>query len=142
MRDESHTIRATATFELITPDAAPVAVAVELTYSSRDPYAVQASFRTGHDSTVDWVFARELLADGLVDSAGAGDVRVQPMSEDPNTIELELTSPSGHALFTTSADTLADFLQRTYSAVPPAAEYSWLDFDAALADLLDTTAQD
>ncbi|MFP5072764.1 SsgA family sporulation/cell division regulator [Pseudonocardia nantongensis] len=142
MRDESTTIRSTATFDLITPDAAPVSVSVELTYSSRDPYAVQASFKTGHDTTVDWVFARDLLADGLVDSAGTGDVRVQPMSEDPGTIELELTSPSGHALFTTSAKTLSDFLQATYEAVPPANEYSWLDFDAALADLLDTTAQD
>lgn len=142
MRDESQTIRSTATFDLITPDAAPVSVAVELTYTSRDPFAVQASFKTGQDTTVDWVFARDLLADGLVDSAGTGDVRVQPMSEDPGTIELELTSPSGHALFTTAAATLSDFLQATYDAVPPAAEYSWLDFDAALADLLDTTARD
>lgn len=142
MRDDSQTVRATATFELITPDAAPVPVKVELTYTSRDPYAVQASFKTGHDTAVDWVFARDLLADGLVDSAGTGDVRVQPMGDDPSVIELELTSPSGHALFTTPAATLSDFLQQTYVAVPPAAEYSWLDFDAALADLLDTTARD
>jgi hypothetical protein len=142
MRDESTTIRATAMFELIAPDAPVVPVKVELSYTSRDPYAVQASFRTGHDTTVDWVFARDLLADGLVDSAGTGDVRVQPMSDDPTRIELELTSPSGHALFTTSAQTLSDFLQATYDAVPAASEYSWLDFDAALADLLDTTAQD
>ena len=79
MRDEHKTICSPAAFELIAPDAAPVPVKVELSYSSRDPYAVQASFRTGHDSTVDWVFARDLLADGLVDSAGTGDVRVQPM---------------------------------------------------------------
>jgi Streptomyces sporulation and cell division protein, SsgA len=142
MRDQSKTIRSTATFELIAPDTAPVPVKVELSYSSRDPYAVQASFRTGHDSTVDWVFARDLLADGLVDSAGTGDVRVQPMSSDPTRIELELTSPSGHALFSTSAQSLSDFLDRTYEAVPPTSEYSWLDFDAALSDLLDTTARD
>lgn len=142
MRDESKTIRATAMFELIAPDAPVVPVKVELSYTSRDPYAVQASFRTGHDSTVDWVFARDLLADGLIDSAGTGDVRVQPMGDDPSRIELELTSPSGHALFTTSAQTLSEFLQATYDAVPAASEYSWLDFDAALADLLDTTARD
>ena len=142
MRDESKTIRATAMFELIAPDAPVVPVKVELSYTSRDPYAVQASFKTGHHTTVDWVFARDLLGDGLVDSAGTGDVRVQPMSDDPTRIELELTSPSGHALFTTSAATLSEFLQATYDAVPAAAEYSWLDFDAALADLLDTTARD
>ncbi|MEQ3550224.1 SsgA family sporulation/cell division regulator [Pseudonocardia nematodicida] len=142
MRDESQTIRATAMFELIAPDAPVVPVKVELCYSSRDPYAVQASFRTGHDTTVDWVFARDLLADGLVDSAGTGDVRVQPMGDDPSKIELELTSPSGHALFTTPKHALEAFLQSTYDAVPATSEYSWLDFDAALSDLLDTTARD
>ena len=142
MRDESKTIRTTAMFELSAPDAPAVPVKVELSYTSRDPYAVQASFRTGHETTVDWVFARDLLADGLIDSAGSGDVRVQPASEDPSRIELELTSPSGHALFTTSAATLSEFLDRTFAAVPPTSEYSWLDFDAALSDLLDTTARD
>lgn len=142
MRDESKTIRSTAMFELIAQDAPVVPVKVELSYTSRDPYAVQASFRTGHDTTVDWVFARDLLADGLVDSAGNGDVRVQPMPEDPSRIELELTSPSGHALFTTTASSLSDFLDRTFEVVPAASEYSWLDFDAALSDLLDTTARD
>ena len=136
MRDQSKTIRSTATFELIAQDAAPVPVKVELSYSSRDPYAVQASFRTGHDSTVDWVFARDLLADGLMASSGTGDVRVQPMPTDPSRVELELNSPSGHALFTTFAQSLSDFLDRTYEAVPPTSEYSWLDFDLALSELL------
>ncbi len=70
-------------------------------------------------------------------SAGTGDVRVQPMPTDPSRVELELTSPSGHALFTTCAQALGEFLQRTYEAVPPTTEYSWLDFDLALSDLLD-----
>lgn len=138
MREEHTVICASAVFELITPDAPPVPVNVELTYSSRDPYAVQASFRTGPDSSVDWVFARDLLADGLMSSAGAGDVKVQPLPSDPSKIELELSSPSGHALFTTCARTLGAFLDRTYQLVPPSTEYSWLDFDAAIAELLDS----
>jgi hypothetical protein len=142
MRDQPMIIREGALFELVTPDAPPVPVRVELSYSSRDPYAVQASFRTGQSSPVDWVFARDLLADGLVDSAGTGDVRVQPMSTDPTRIELELTSPSGHALFTTSSQSLSDFLDRTYEAVPPTSEYSWLDFDAALDQLLAPNSSD
>jgi hypothetical protein len=136
MRDEPTIIREPATFELITPDSAPVPVRVELSYSSRDPYAVQASFRTGHGTAVDWVFARDLLADGLMASSGTGDVRVQPMPTDPTRVELELNSPSGHALFTTCAQTLGEFLDRTYEAVPPSTEYSWLDFDSALSELL------
>lgn len=137
MRDEHTVICSPAVFELTAPDAPAVPVKVELTYNSRDPYAVQATFRTGHGTAVEWVFARDLLADGLIASAGAGDVRVQPMPSDPNLVELELTSPSGHALFTTCKHTLGDFLNRTYRAVPASTEYSWLDFDLALSTLLD-----
>jgi hypothetical protein len=137
MRDEHTVICSPAVFELIGPDSSAVPVNVELTYDSRDPYAVQATFRTGQGTAVDWVFARDLLADGLVAAAGSGDVRVQPMPSDPGRVELELTSPSGHALFTTCRSTLGGFLNRTYHAVPATTEYSWLDFDLALSELLD-----
>ena len=111
-------------------------VNVELIYSSRDPYAVQASFRTGSTTAVEWVFARDLLHDGLIGPAGTGDVRVQPVSLSPGKVQLELSSPSGHAVFTTCAQTLGYFLHRTYLAVPADTEYSWLDFDMALSELL------
>jgi hypothetical protein len=142
MRDEHTVICSPAVFELVSPDAPPVPVKVDLTYNSRDPYAVQASFRTGGSTAVEWVFARDLLQDGLVTEAGAGDVRVQPMPTDPGRVQLELSSPSGHALFTTCARTLGEFLRRTYSAVPPSTEYSWLDFDLALSELLNESAHD
>lgn len=135
MRDEHTVICSPAVFELIGPDA-PVPVQVDLTYQSRDPFAVQASFRTGGGSAVDWVFARDLLHDGLIAPSGTGDVRVRPMTLDPHRVQLELSSPSGHAVFTTCARTLGDFLHRTYDAVPPGREYSWLDFDLALSELL------
>jgi hypothetical protein len=136
MRDLTNIICTQAMFDLIAPDST-VPVKVELEYSVRDPYAVQASFRTGNTSAVVWVFARDLLADGLSEPSGDGDVRVAPMAHDPGRVELVLNSPSGHATFTTCAATLAEFLERTYEAVPPGAEYSWLDFDAALTSLLD-----
>ncbi|WP_300014933.1 SsgA family sporulation/cell division regulator [Pseudonocardia sp.] len=136
MRDEHTVICSPAVFELIAPDAPAVPVKVDLSYHSRDPFAVQASFRTGHGSAVEWVFARDLLHDGLITASGSGDVRVQPMPLHPNRVQLELSSPSGHAVFTTCAQTLGDFLHRTYDAVPPGCEYSWLDFDVALSELL------
>ncbi|SHK26009.1 Streptomyces sporulation and cell division protein, SsgA [Pseudonocardia thermophila] len=142
MRDEHTVICSPAVFELIAPDAPVVPVNVDLTYNSRDPYAVQASFRTGHGTAVDWVFARDLLQEGLVGSAGTGDVRVQPAPGNPGKVQLELSSPSGHAVFITCAQTLGDFLRRTYEAVPPNSEYDWLDFDLALADLLNDPARD
>lgn len=142
MRDEHTVISSPAVFELIAPDAPVVPVKVELTYTSRDPFAVQASFRTGSGTAVDWVFARDLLQDGLIAPTGTGDVQVRPMPNAPDRIQLELSSPSGHAVFTTCAQTLGDFLHRTYEAVPPESEYSWLDFDLALSDLLNDPARD
>jgi hypothetical protein len=142
MRDEHTVICSPAVFELIAPDAAAVPVTVELTYNSRDPYAVQASFRTGSTTAVEWVFARDLLHDGLIAPAGMGDVRVQPVPLNPGKVQLELSSPSGHAVFMTCAHTLGDFLHRTYLAVPADTEYSWLDFDMALSDLLNDPARD
>ncbi len=142
MRDEHTVICSPAVFELIAPDAPAVPVNVELTYSSRDPYAVQASFRTGSTTAVEWVFARDLLHDGLIAQSGTGDVRVQPMPGDASRVQLELSSPSGHAVFTTCAQTLGDFLHRAFEAVPPDTEYSWLDFDLALSGLLNDPARD
>lgn len=142
MRDEHMVICSPAEFELIAPDAPVVPVKVDLTYHSRDPYAVQASFRTGNGTAVDWVFARDLLQDGLHAPAGTGDVRVQPMPLNPHRVLLELSSPSGHAVFTTCAKALGDFLHRTFVAVPRDTEYSWIDFDVALSDLLNDPARD
>lgn len=142
MRDEQTVIRSPAVFELIALRAPVVPVKVNLTYHSRDPYAVQASFRTGGGSAVDWVFARDLLHAGLIGPAGRGDVRMQPLPNNPGRVQLELTSPSGHAMFTTCADALGEFLSRTFDAVPRGTEYSWLDLDVALSDLLNDPAHD
>lgn len=142
MRDEPIAICSPAVFELIAPDSPAVPVKVDLTYSSHDPFAVRASFSTGNGTAVDWVFARDLLHDGLIAPAGAGDVRVQPLAGDPHRVQLELSSPSGHAVFTTCAQTLGDFLHRTFAAVPPDSEYSWLDFEVALSGLLNDPARD
>lgn len=139
MRDEHTVICSPAVFELISPDAPIVPVKVDLTYHSRDPYAVQAAFRTGN-STVEWVFARDLLHDGLLAPTGVGDVRVQPLPGNVGRVRLELSSPSGYAVFTTCAQALGDFLNRTYDAVPAGSEYGWLNFDVALTDLLNDPA--
>ena len=141
MRDEHTAICSPAVFELTSQDAPAVPVKVDLTYHSRDPYAVRALFRTG-GSSVEWVFARDLLHGGLIGPSGHGDVRVQPVAGSPAKVQLELSSPSGHAAFTTCATTLGNFLSRTFEAVPAGSEYSWLDFDMALADLLNESAHD
>lgn len=133
---DGHTIiSCIAVFDLVSAGSESKPVEVDLCYNSRDPFAVQASFRTGQN-TVEWVFARDLLNEGLHTAVGTGDVRVRPATDDPQRVELELNSPSGYALFTTSAPAMRDFLRRTFRAVPAGSEYTWLDLDLALADLL------
>jgi hypothetical protein len=130
------TLRSTAVFDLLAPHSSAVPVQVELRYDTRDPYAVVAAFRTGKAGWVEWVFSRDLLADGLLADAGEGDVRIRPAADNPEIVIFELSSPSGHALFETSAHRLADFLDRTYDIVVPGGESLWLNFDDAVEHLL------
>ncbi|MEJ7743255.1 MAG: SsgA family sporulation/cell division regulator [Nocardioidaceae bacterium] len=68
----------TLTLELIDATGAATPLAAELLYDKSDPYAVAACFRTGLDLPVRWVFARDLLAEGLYEPTGDGDVHVWP----------------------------------------------------------------
>jgi hypothetical protein len=129
-------LRSTAVFELLAPRAPAVPVQVELRYDTRDPYALVAAFRTGRSGWIDWVFSRDLLADGLLAEVGDGDVRVRPDADDPAVVRLALSSPSGEATFEAAADELADFLDRTYDVVLPGNEHLWVDVDGALAQLI------
>jgi hypothetical protein len=138
MRNDHVTLRATAVFDLLAPRCPAVPVRVELRYETRDPYAVVAAFRTGKAGWVEWVFARDLLADGLIASAGEGDVHIRPSVDDPEVVVVELSSPSGHAVFEASAQEFADFLDRTYDVVLPGNEHLWVDVDDALSHMIAT----
>jgi hypothetical protein len=138
MRNDHVTLRATAVFDLLAPRCPAVPVRVELRYDTRDPYAVVAAFRTGKAGWVEWVFARDLLADGLIAAAGEGDVRIRPSTDDPEVVVVELSSPSGHAVFEASAQEFADFLDRTYDVVVPGNEHLWVDVDEALTQMIST----
>lgn len=124
---------------LMVPGGPALPVLAGLRYQAADPWAVRVSFRTGAepDGTVEWLFARELLTDGIRDSAGEGDVRVWPsMSDGQRVVNLAMTSPSGSALFEIDRDALVEFLQQTYVAVPTGAEPDVVDLDIEIALLL------
>ena len=107
-----------------------------LRYDTADPYAVHATFHTGGQDTVDWVFARELLAEGLRRPTGTGDVRVWPSrSRGQASVCLALSSPEGEALLEAPARALESFLKRTNAAVPPGLEHRVYDLDAELIHL-------
>ena len=63
---------------LVVSSESSLPVPAGLRYDTADPYAVHATFHTGAEETVEWVFARDLLAEGLHRPTGTGDVRVWP----------------------------------------------------------------
>ncbi len=129
---------------LVVPGGPSLPVVAGLRYESADPWAVRVAFQTGartedgsNDGVVEWMFARQLLTDGVAKTVGEGDVRVWPSaSGDSRVVNLAMASPSGSALFEIDRDALVEFLQQTYLAVPTGSEEDVVDLDAELALLL------
>ncbi|MEU0228236.1 SsgA family sporulation/cell division regulator [Streptomyces sp. NPDC006284] len=122
---------------LILSSETSLPVPASLRYDTADPYAVHAAFHTGGEDTVDWVFARESLAEGLHRPAGIGDVQVWPSrSHGLDVVCIALTGAEGEALLHAPAKALEAFLKRTDAAVEPGAEHDHLDVDQELSRFL------
>jgi hypothetical protein len=107
-----------------------------LRYEVTDPFAVSATFRST-DGTVTWVFARDLLAEGLSAPAGEGDIRVSPVHAlGRSLVRLELSSPAGHAVMEGPLAQVEAFLAMSFDVLPAGYEWQYLNFDTALAELL------
>jgi hypothetical protein len=131
------------TLELIDATGGATAVNADLTYDAADPYAVIAGFSIGtgfdrHVATVRWVFARSLLATGVYEPAGEGDVRIWPClnARGQAVTIIELSSPDGEALMQARSDEVCGFLRATEVVVPSGAETTYLDVDDAITKLL------
>lgn len=121
---------------LVVSNESSLPVPAGLRYETSDPYAVHATFHTGGQDTVDWVFARELLSEGLQRPTGNGDVRVWPSrSHGQGVVCIALSSPEGEALLEAPARALESFLRRTNTAVTPGTEHRFYDLDTELAHL-------
>jgi Streptomyces sporulation and cell division protein, SsgA len=124
---------------LVVPGGPSLPVLAGLRYDANDPWAVRVAFHTGGegDGIVEWMFARQLLTDGVAKTVGEGDVRVWPsVHGSERVVNLAMASPSGSALFEIDRDALVEFLQQTYLAVPTGSEEEVIDLDAELALLL------
>ncbi|GHF26720.1 hypothetical protein GCM10010218_04530 [Streptomyces mashuensis] len=113
------------------------AVPAQLRYLRSDPFAVRVAFPAAASldgEAVEWAFARDLLARGLLRSAGGGDVRVWPCG--PHRTVVELHAPEGVAMVQLETGELRSFLARTYAVVPAGGEGGLLDVDGHLAALL------
>ena len=133
------TVSAELELRLVVPGGPSLPVLAGLRYSADDPWAVTVTFQTGGegDGIVEWMFARQLLTDGVAAPVGEGDVRVWPeVHAGERVVNLAMASPSGSALFEIDRDDLVGFLQQTYLAVPPGSESQVVDLDAELARML------
>ncbi|WP_010315108.1 SsgA family sporulation/cell division regulator [Saccharopolyspora spinosa] len=136
MANDHGTVLATMIFNLVAPAGVIAPVGVELRYDSRNPYEISMKLNVGTDGQVDWVIARDLLADGLIAEAGEGDVRIRPRLDASGVVVIELSSPSGQASFEVDADQLVDFVNDTYDVVAPGDEHRWMNVDEVLSRLL------
>ncbi|MFK4106142.1 SsgA family sporulation/cell division regulator [Streptomyces sp. NPDC019531] len=92
-----------------------------LTYRVSDPYAVEARFRAGDRDETVWIFARDLLRQGLERRSGLGDVAVWPGHE-ARRIFIRISSPEGSALLSAADADLRVFLGAASNLVPYGAE--------------------
>ncbi|MGN6244197.1 MAG: SsgA family sporulation/cell division regulator [Motilibacteraceae bacterium] len=135
------TVTADLRVRLDVPGDVPVPLPVRLHYRTDEPFSVRAEFLTGDAGSVEWVFARDLLSDGLTQPAGDGDVRVWPVAgAGTPVVSIALTSPDGHARLEADATVISAFIERTAALVPPGTEPSYLDLDNELDALLRRSA--
>jgi len=113
---------------------------VVIRYSAHRPYEVR--MQIGEDSRVEWIFGRELLAEGLEAppwrAAGDGDVQVWTTNSTPPRVIVQLYSPDddGTARLGLPWEDVARLVQRSYRVVPRGQESRHLDVDRAIRALL------
>ncbi|SDP39234.1 SsgA family sporulation/cell division regulator [Actinacidiphila guanduensis] len=99
----------------------------ELSYSTADPLAVAIVFDVEGRWPVRWLFARDLLADGLTARTGQGDVVIWPGDEEGS---LLVQVRKGHcaAHFKLPLTAVGKWLARCYGLVPRGHEMQHVDW--------------
>jgi sporulation and cell division protein SsgA len=127
----------------VTPEGERIPLTAELSYTSTDPYAVRMTFSSNGAEPVEWIFARELLVEGLKAPFGPCDVVIAPSAipvvngeQVQYILNIGLSSPFGYAQFETLTATVVAFLARTYAIVPLGLESAVCDWDKEIAELL------
>jgi hypothetical protein len=130
-------VRSPVVLELVRAHRPTVPAQVELRYAGSDPYAVALAFQTTHTREIVWRFSRGLLAQGLIEPAGEGDVRLRPLDAPAahRVVEIELRSPGVVAVFRAPHTELRDHLARTQELIAFGTEHEWLDLDHVVAML-------
>ncbi|WP_338692871.1 SsgA family sporulation/cell division regulator [Streptomyces sp. Q6] len=103
----------------------------ELSYDGTDPLAITMTFDTCRERPVRWILSRELLAEGLVDPVGEGDVRIWPVHDrDGGLTSFRVRLGNTRtALMEFDAEPVVNWLARTYRMVPRGTELNGVDWD-------------
>ncbi|WP_187451808.1 SsgA family sporulation/cell division regulator [Streptomyces parvus] len=125
------------TAEVSTPDHTGGRLVVWIRHLPDDPLAVRLDFApTGgpEQSAATWVFARSLLAEGIITPVGDGDVRVRP--GDAYETHIELRPVHGHCLVRFRTAALRSFLARTETWPPQVSARVRTELDRTLDAIL------
>ena len=135
MDQPAATVRVTVPF--VSGDSRAQTLEGELVFDPQDPFAV-AMRLDGRLGPVTWTFARELLANGVYEPSGDGDVQVWPCLSNTGAavVIIELCSPGGPVLLQVPTRAVHDFVQSTYAHVPEGAESAHLSLDKLVSQLL------
>ncbi|MFG2819529.1 SsgA family sporulation/cell division regulator [Kitasatospora sp. NPDC048365] len=130
------TVQAHMVMHLVASTELSFRIVVDLEYDADDPFAVALTFHLPGDAPVTWVFARELMVDGISRPTGEGDVHIHPLGDDLGEVCIVLHSTEGDAMLRAAAAPLIAFLARTDRIVPMGQELSGGELDAQLASIL------
>jgi hypothetical protein len=115
---------------ILSPGGRSLAARIDLSYDSRDPYAVVMAIRVPGDDEVLWMFGRDLLADGTRRPSGMGDVTVAPCPEAPaDLLHITLHNDVRTAHIEMEFAPINEFLRSTYESVPAGWEGMFLRID-------------
>jgi hypothetical protein len=120
----------------ISADTGDAEIAAELRYDPSDPLAVSLVIGIECAEPVVWVFGRDLLADGVTQACGLGDITVEPAS-DVDSRDVRITLATDRlATMIAARDKVVEFLVESFTVVPSGCELDRIDFDAEIAALL------
>ncbi|HSP38470.1 MAG TPA: SsgA family sporulation/cell division regulator [Frankiaceae bacterium] len=132
----SSTVTTDLVADLVVAGGPPLPVTSQFSFSRHDPYAITLRFLVDGDHWVTWIFARDLLEQGITASIGEGDVQIWPGEQDgARCVFLHTRSPHGAATFVLSLTIVVEFLLSTLAVVPSGTESDFLDLDAEIEGL-------
>ena len=114
----------------------PAPVVTRWSYSAADPFAITLGVRTKSDRWVEWLVARDLVAEALEGPSGYGHIRMSPqVVQGYDIVEIEISSHDGRAVLEVDRDLLRDFIGSTTELVAFGEESAQMDLDLEIAKL-------